>query len=537
MFLLVFRMNQCMARHCQGNSLSSLLFSTLEFWVQMYCTCIRGFHQESLAVTPGSEADDDMHSEQKAMAYLGIASKINCARLTIALGLACVAHLFILDAAAGNQGELEGDQLSHVMFLLVRLEGMLYPEELQLMDESICITKEWSSLPPQPPLDPPRSPKVRSRAAQWLRAASSYCEGDPEPIFRAEVNRHRLDATVTGERLIGQYSAHGESSVVPLPKIVLQLLLDSVLQAADQKWGYWQRYANWFTASASKLANTMEELSRLVSQPLPLAYMQHCRALLMLYAIVYPLSLSSTDGIFENIAMPLIIFSTLYGFEVLASEMENPLGMDEMDLNLLDMVHSLEVSVERAFNLSEESKVQSMRALRRPLEEFGMTSELQFSKLQGLSAGRFSEYFVWHPVPTLILAALASSHGHVDTVHQLRLHGSSVRRLLRRSIIRRRKHDGGLYHQLGQQDTEVIMDLRRDPMLWCHYLSLRRSSPDTVNDANRPWSSRMEVLLLGTPAAAIFAQESDDSSERTVPPETPKTPADRPPRRLLTGAA
>lgn len=557
MFLFVFRMNQCMARHCKGNELSAALFSDLEFFVQTFCTCTRGTNECILDVAQEVDAGEEemIRAQRICFAELAIVSKINCVRLTVALGLSCVAHLWLLDAAASTMGEIHGEELAHCMFIFVRLEGLLYPEELKLIDEALCITKEMpggdADSQPDSAYEVPPHRKTRSRATRWIQAFSNCCEEEPEPLFRAEVNRHRLNASVQGERLVGPHLFNGEMSVVPMPKIISQLLMDAVLQSSDLKWSYQQRIANFFVSTCAGVANKMEELNRLVSQPLPLAYKQHCRCLLVLYALFFPLSVAYEDGFLENVAMPLLIFTTLYGFEVLASEMENPLGLEEMDLNMLDMVHSLEVSAESAFNISEAGKKSSRMALRRPLQEFGMLAKggMDLEEWHDeVPVGRFSHYFGWQPIPTLILASMATSHGHVDTVHQAYFYGISIRRLLRRSLLRRKQHGGSIYTQLNgvgespasssdHQSDDMLGDLRRDPMLWCHYLSLRRHPPDARDsrcaesrETRRPWSAKMEMMLQGTTAGEIFTgceneDAAEDATERSMLEGTPRPQA------------
>jgi len=390
-------------------------------------------------------------------------------------------------------------------------------------------------------------------------------EDPPQPIFRAEVNRYRLEAARLGEPLFGAASHGGgprgasggrasriptdERSVVPLPKLLSQLLVDLMVMPIDKPWGIPQRMMNFFMGRMGQVTNHIEELSRLVSQPLPLAYLQHCRVLLFTYALLFPLSVDAEAGVFENIAMPLITFATLYGFELLAADLENPLGMDEMDLHLLDMVHSLEVSAHQAFNLSEEGRDESRRALRRPFKEFGMRTspdDLQpWRQMDGdPPPSHFLHYFCWQPMPTLVLAPLISRHGHVDGVHIAFSQKRGIRRLLRRSLMRRRSGEQGYYTRLstdpdspqdGKEDgDDVLHALRMDPMIWCHFLALRRPednhaqetdpscSVSPVSGHRELWTLQLEPMLRGTVAASLLGETCHESSDRTRLPSTPR---------------
>lgn len=536
MFLLVFRLNQCMARATLGNELSAAMFSELEFMLQTFCTCMRGTNQLILeAERPSKETEEEM----QCRADLCTASKVNVARLTIVLALSFVAHCWLLDAASGGQGVLDDEIMCQVVFVLMRIEALLYPEELQIIDEALCIRIEKPDETPQEP----RQSRLVTRAVRWIQAIG---EGASEPIVRTEVNRHCLDADVGGERLIGRRCASGEMSFAPLPKITQQLLLDAVLLPADLPWGYQQRIASSFVGWIGQASSKMEEMFRLVSQPLPLAYLQHCRLLLLLYAVLYPMSVDAEEGVCENVVMPLIIFTTLFGFEVLSSDMENPLGISEMDLHLLDMVHSLEVVTQHAFDLSELGERCTRMALRRPLVEFGMQTQVQSLvrwKHVEDHTSTFSTFFSWEPMPTLILGMLTLSHGHVDIVHEARLFGGSLRGLLRSSL--RRRHT-----EASPNQGAVLEQLGSDPMTWCHCLVLNRkpgllgnkasSSMGTApepspRDWHRPWTSNMGPLLAGTMAGPLFEVEGDEDSARSIFRNAASDPSEVP-QRARSGA-
>merc|ERR1719162_2240906 len=87
--------------------------------------------------------------------------------------------------------------------------------------------------------------------------------------------------------------------------------------------------------------------------PTPLPYLQHCRVLFFVFAVVFPMSMDTSKGLFDNVMLPLMIFWAIMGFEVLSGLLENPLGNDEVDMNLYEKVHSLEVNAEQIFNATE----------------------------------------------------------------------------------------------------------------------------------------------------------------------------------------
>merc|ERR1719375_815136 len=99
--------------------------------------------------------------------------------------------------------------------------------------------------------------------------------------------------------------------------------------------------------------------------PTPLPYLQHCRMLFLIFSIAFPLSMETSKGFFFNIGLPLMIFWAVMGFEVLSASLENPLGNDEVDMNLYEKIHSLEVNAEEIFNCTETNQASLTYALER----------------------------------------------------------------------------------------------------------------------------------------------------------------------------
>jgi hypothetical protein len=424
-----------------------------------------------------------------------VVAKVNCIRLVLAFAVAAVMHCHLACAAYDEMGLLTEEEVERCVFLYHRLQGLLYPEEMDVVDRAVNVCCQ----------------EVRTRgAANSIRrsifkrlfkmyTADAHMNRLGSTTYHTEVSRHCRSGNNAGaQRLLGREEAGyaEDSSVVPLPKIILPMVLRAVMQPLDMAWGYPRGLQNLFWRQCQAVMLSFAQMDDLICNPTPLAYLQHCRVLLVFFAICYPLSIDVSEGTLDNIIMPFAIFWAILGFDVLAYLMENPLGNKPTDVNLLQRVHALELQVEQAFNSTEMHADQLQRALLRPLEDFGLAAGLVGSSPVGSSpspqagTGRrsndagdrfieaspqrpslpadtpplagysddnplrnFASYFHWVPIPTLILEGLVWDHGHAEVLNP-RLLKEVVRSLrarfrLMRVQWRAHKDEGGTYHLVG----------------------------------------------------------------------------------------
>merc|ERR1719502_1845815 len=90
-------------------------------------------------------------------------------------------------------------------------------------------------------------------------------------------------------------------------------------------------------------ANSYEAVDRMVTIPQPSPYVNLCYMLVSVFIMSYPLEVNVEEGIWANVILPWCICLSMIGLSVVAQELENPVGDDTTDLNLLEMVHALEV--------------------------------------------------------------------------------------------------------------------------------------------------------------------------------------------------
>jgi len=420
---------------------------------------------------PPGEAWSEKDKEH-ALQYdeLAIVQKLNTVRLSLATAIAFLMHTRLLYAAKDTLGHLEDDVMSQVMYFYVRLQCLLYPSEMEIVDEALLVT--WH----------PDSHKM---------------EGNH---YRAECCRHLPETAVLGETVIGRPNTTGRT-VTPLPFVTLNLLLASLRQGIDKPWGLPERMLNCVAEMMQTARESMADLQTVVAQPLPLAYIQHCHGLLVMFALAYPLSINPDDGFINNVLMPTVIFAAMTGIEIISGLLENPLGDDETDLNLMDHVHALEASCQLDFEMSERYQHTMQEAAWKPLQDFHMSASSQTSAPEGPVGTPelrcFDTYFTWTAMPVKMLEWSLLNHGRAREVHEARWMHGEWRELRRKISLALSKitathaapsPDANSYHMVGQHDSEddelleqtwknhIHSTFGRDPSCFCHHLVFNGST-------------------------------------------------------------
>eukprot|EP00913_Durusdinium_trenchii_P002851 g2639.t1 len=107
----------------------------------------------------------------------------------------------------------------------------------------------------------------------------------------------------------------------------------------------------------------------------------------IIFSIMWPLVTevgeNQMGAIFDNIVFPFVVYWAMSGLERLAEMMENPVGDDDTDINLLQQLHELEVGAQLAFELAEKRR----SALRRTrCEDLGSRLPQLHGERQGSAA-------------------------------------------------------------------------------------------------------------------------------------------------------
>jgi len=188
---------------------------------------------------------------------------------------------------------------------------------------------------------------------------------------------------------------------IALPPIILQLLRIALKQPLVTGYGYYERTMNLNEVLLQKLSEAYEHMDQLVMMPTPLLYIQGCKILLCMYLVVAPMSIDNAAGVWGNVVLPVFLGVTFYGFEIVAEKMENPIGDDTSDLNLLELIHSLEVEAKHIFNLSERDAPALAKSWHTLGAKFDLVKPAQNTEAE-FSTRRtydFDDFFKWVPFP------------------------------------------------------------------------------------------------------------------------------------------
>lgn len=525
-FLLVFRLNQCMSRHYAAVALVTDLFHCLERLAVDLCIHLRG-DAPGAHVASHAGSHHEPHREipvlsSFACSSLAIAAKVNCIRLIIAYAVSMVLHFQLLDAAADSNGVLDDLEIQQVVFLYCRLRCLLYDEEMHILDSSLSVLRDLEN---------------------------------GEVVYRSEINRYRLLGDPGCEQLIGYPEKDRCASgvtVCPAPKLVMNILLRALQKPSDQQWGYESRLWNLFWRDTLQIINTSLHLESIIMSPTPLPYLQHGRMLFLLFSFAFPSSMDVELGLVYNICLPLVIFWAIMGFEVLSGMLENPLGNDEVDMNLYEKIHSLEVNAEKIFDVTEQYQAPLFHALERTENLIMGEAEAEacrehvhqdparegprkptVRKPAADPAKMFRTYFQWAPMPTVMLCDLLDSHGEVESLHSLHLSlrhlfsGISVRKMLRQTLNRPTDgHTSHNYVKVEQSEApkeEPVVNFNKDPNYFCHYLEFvgadgraNRGGSEKGSSENRLWKDRAAALLCEHQAGRLLAPIDSEDSQRSL---------------------
>eukprot|EP00930_Biecheleria_cincta_P019039 TRINITY_DN1464_c1_g1_i2.p1 TRINITY_DN1464_c1_g1~~TRINITY_DN1464_c1_g1_i2.p1 ORF type:complete len:405 (-),score=74.88 TRINITY_DN1464_c1_g1_i2:28-1242(-) len=224
------------------------------------------------------------------------------------------------------------------------------------------------------------------------------------------------------------------------------------------------------------------------------------------------------------------------GLEKLAEMMENPLGNDDTDIHLMEVLHDLEVGVQMAFQMAEEHRSKLRRclnyALKTPLPDFAKDYA---TRPPLVPPKRFEEYFCWIPIPTVIAEGMLLKHGDVSITHAAFFEGhfADFRTFLRKALRRRGKAGQMRYEAISQDDGSdrdrheeappdtTMGSVQRDSSTFWHYLAFKPVLTHSVGqkEVARQEAWRQRVLrCLGKDhsASALFEASLPEDSARSV---------------------
>mmetsp|Transcript_71272 Transcript_71272/g.204488 ORF Transcript_71272/g.204488 Transcript_71272/m.204488 type:complete len:456 (-) Transcript_71272:66-1433(-) len=323
-FLLIFRSHQAYARYWEGRSCVSEFFAHLRDFMMMSCIHVHG-GQSTMAWISGQPTlvgtlpDDEF--DQRAREF-----RCNLARYTIAY--AVVMKLYSRIALEGYcVGRISKETKWSVDWDRLRLRQLLNEEEFRMVDDSLQIKDEGF--------------KKFSLAALTSAFRGRHESGPPSswPDY-FEVNLERK---------------------CRMHCVILFFLRKEVMRSANDfantvPWGVKERFAPNLTDLLAKAQKSFDMINQIILTPIALPYACLCKTLCMIWMISNPVTLDHTLGFYGSYITSALIILALLGIDAISTELENPFGDDDNDLDLLEHINMLETEVLEFLDLCGDNK-------------------------------------------------------------------------------------------------------------------------------------------------------------------------------------
>merc|ERR1719265_2690103 len=125
---------------------------------------------------------------------------------------------------------------------------------------------------------------------------------------------------------------------------IREVLFNNVNDAMNAcPWGVKERFVPQLSKLLISAQWNFEYINQIIQTPLPLPYACLCKSLLVIFLSALECMLTDPEvGIFGSIFIPLMVALALLGIDATATELENPFGDDDNDLDVMEFVAGLE---------------------------------------------------------------------------------------------------------------------------------------------------------------------------------------------------
>jgi len=320
-FLLVFRANASYGRYVEGQRSCIQFFACLRDLNMVACTTLRGGRgqmewnrrcgEDGFSMERKRCLDDSMDAA---------ASQLRCemARWSLCLAIAFRVHMR-LTAEGYLWGAIDDDTKHRLNWERMRLRGLMSGDEFQAIDQALRVqdtgqedAQMWSHKVARPEVFHPGFGETRN--------------GDEEFLVSTEPG--------TGQMLI-----------------IFFRIMQLVRAYMHEPFSYKERFSSKFVHLSTELFEVRDKVQQAMTTPLPLPYVNLVRVLLFVYLLSMPFFNEFEEGIWANIIMPTMLATALFGIEEIGTELENPFGNDANDLDVQDMISTLEMALMRMLDM------------------------------------------------------------------------------------------------------------------------------------------------------------------------------------------
>mmetsp|Transcript_34223 Transcript_34223/g.107382 ORF Transcript_34223/g.107382 Transcript_34223/m.107382 type:complete len:467 (+) Transcript_34223:123-1523(+) len=317
-FLLIFRANQAYSRYWQGRNMVTDFFSDLRELIMVSLIYIRGGVCTSTFLFHGGPGiPPKWVIPEDAFDKMAREMRVDVVRLSVALAVAYKLHTRV--AWDGYCfGRISREVKWYVDFDRFRLRLLLSEEEFELVDGRLGID------------DPIEKdvPDMLQHLCQQFGIGSVEGRDDPPADWPAEFKVN-----------------HG--CAVRLPIVIIFILREVLFRNMNdpsnkQPWGIKERFLAGLEVLLLAMQHKFEMTHQIITTPVPLPYANLCKSLLLLFLLSLPFFTDSSLGWFANTIIPMLISLAVLGIDAIATELENPFGDDDNDLELMENINVLE---------------------------------------------------------------------------------------------------------------------------------------------------------------------------------------------------
>jgi len=120
----------------------------------------------------------------------------------------------------------------------------------------------------------------------------------------------------------------------------------------NQPWGIKDRFVGSLQPILLTIQHNFEMAHQIITTPVPLPYANLCKTLLAIFIVSVPFFVDYRLGVFPNVVIPAVVSLALLGIDAIATELENPFGDDDNDLDIQELMHVLEHEAMELLRLS-----------------------------------------------------------------------------------------------------------------------------------------------------------------------------------------
>eukprot|EP00414_Alexandrium_minutum_P000776 CAMPEP_0113818544 /NCGR_PEP_ID=MMETSP0328-20130328/293_1 /TAXON_ID=39455 /ORGANISM="Alexandrium minutum" /LENGTH=428 /DNA_ID=CAMNT_0000786479 /DNA_START=152 /DNA_END=1438 /DNA_ORIENTATION=+ /assembly_acc=CAM_ASM_000350 len=324
-FLLVFRANSSYWRYWQGRNCIAYFFANTRDLAFLSCTLFKGGHGQylwnhstgqegfSLQRKRGFEDLDDQHTSH---------ARTDVVRWCLALAVAFRIHM--------------------------RLCGDAY--YLGTMDEHSKMKLDWDRMRL-------RTLMNREEFLEVDRALTQYVDdlSDERQLWEARESQPQAFHGEMPWHVPGRVRDVSLEPSFAQILVVLNFVTQSVRLHAGEPYGYKERFLPEFIRLINQVLMMQDRVNQAMTTPLPLPYVNLVRTLLVTYLFSVPFFTDYSEGLWANVGMPTVTALALLGIDQIGGELENPFGEDANDLDVQEMIMTLEKELMRLLELSGDA--------------------------------------------------------------------------------------------------------------------------------------------------------------------------------------